>query len=207
MAKILCISDIHHSTKGNPGVYTDDPAMKLPSDVAIKDISILLAAMEDIGPIDLLVFCGDMITGWDSSGKKQEALGEIEQLINGVINSKKIFGKEVDDAYKRIVYVPGNHDVDRSNEGKLQQGIPEIFNPCLHPQYKNKRVHQYAPIFIFDDLKLIVAAVSTVENSCSKNENVEKAIQAANSIPEACAAQKNEIVQSLKRYPSRVKQL
>lgn len=143
-----------------------------------------------------------MITGRDSAGKKQEALGEIEQLINGVINSKKIFGDEVDDVYKRIIYVPGNHDVDRTNEGKLQQGIPEIFNKCLHPQYKNKRVHPYAPIFIFDDLKLIVAAVSTVENSCSKNENVEKAIQAANSLPEECAVQKNEIVQSLKRYSS-----
>lgn len=56
MAKILCISDIHHSTKGNPGVYTDDPAMRLTRDVVTKDISILLAAMEDIGPIDLLVF-------------------------------------------------------------------------------------------------------------------------------------------------------
>lgn len=202
MAKILCISDIHYSAKGTPGVYTDDPAIKLNTPVGTKDIRVLVRAMEEIGPIDLLIFCGDMITGKDSAGEKQDALNDISQLIDGIVNSKKIFGNDVDDVYKRIIYVPGNHDVDRNTGGKLQQGIPEIFNQCLHPQYKNERVHKYAPIFIFDDLKLIVAAVSTVENSGSKNDNIMKVLQAANSLPETCDTQKNEIVQSLKRYSS-----
>lgn len=202
MARILCISDIHYSVKDNPGIYTDDPAIKLKNDIGTRDVIILLAAMEEIGPIDLLVFCGDMITGKETAGKKQNALNEINQLIDGIVNSKKIFDSSVDDVYKRIIYVPGNHDVDRNNEGCLQQGIPEIFNKCLHPQYNNERVHKYAPIFVFDDLKLIVAAVSTVENSCAKNENIEKALRAANSLPPKCKIQKNEIVESLKAYSS-----
>ena len=200
MAKILCISDIHHSAKGNPGVYTDDPAVKLNSNVGMKDIRVLLAAMEEIGPIDLLILCGDIITGKDSVGKKQEALDEINQLLNGIINSKKIFREEAGDPTKRIIYVPGNHDVDRGNEGKLHQGIPEIFNQCLHPYFNNTRVQKYAPVFIFDDLKLIVAAVSTVENSCSKNENIEKVLQTVRSLPEGCDEQKKQIIESLKGY-------
>ncbi len=200
MARILCISDIHYSAKGSIGVYTDDPAVKLNCPVGAKEISVLLAAMEEIGPIDLLVFCGDMITGKDSDEKKQDALNDISKLIEGVVRSKKIFSQDVDDVYKRIIYVPGNHDIDRTQAGKLQQGIPEIFNKCLHPQYKNERVHKYAPIFIFDELKLMVAAVSTVENGCAKNDNIENVLRVANSLPVACESQKNEILQSLKPY-------
>ena len=200
MTRILCISDIHYSAKGLLGVYTDDSSIKLNAAVGTKDISVLLAAMEEIGPIDLLVFCGDIISGKDSAGKKQDALKEIRQLIDGIVNSKKIFGKDVDDVYKRIIYVPGNHDVDRTQSGNLQQGIPEIFNNCLHPKYKNERVQKYAPIFIFEELKLIVAAVSTVENGCAKNDNIERVLQIADSLPEECEAQKNEIIESLKSY-------
>ncbi len=123
MVKILCISDIHYSASKNNGVYTEDNEIDVKNSVGKDDLKILLSSIEEIGPIDLLVFCGDIIVGKDSKSLKDESLNDIEEFINSISKSQKIFSENITHIWDRTIYVPGNHDVNRNSNGKLLAGI------------------------------------------------------------------------------------
>lgn len=89
MVKILCLSDIHYSEKKNNSVYADDSSIELRNSVGKNDLNILLSSIEKIGPIDLLVICGDVVVGKDSDTIKDESLNEIKDFIDRISHLKK----------------------------------------------------------------------------------------------------------------------
>ena len=201
MVKIFCISDIHYSATKNRGVYTEDPAVDVRNSVGRDDLDILLSAIEEIGPIDLLVFCGDIIVGKDSDSLKDESLKAIADFINRISQSNKIFSENITDVWDRIIYVPGNHDVDRNNSGNILAGVSDLFKSAHSPVSAGKRRNQhYSPNFIFDDLNLIVSVISTVDNSCSENKNISRVLEITDEFPTLYEKQKDEIKQILNNY-------
>lgn len=72
-----------------------------------------------------------------------------------------------------------------------------MFGQALSPMYNNPRTQPYAPIFIFNDLELIVSVISTVDNSCTENTNISKALDKINELPSLYSEQKDEIVHLL----------
>lgn len=182
-------------------MYSDDAAVDVRHSVGKDDLKILLSSIEEIGPIDLLVFCGDIIIGKDSESIKDNSLNEIGDFINCISKSPKIFSENITHIWDRIIYVPGNHDVDRENRGKILAGVSNLFKFSLSPiSTEDHRNQSYSPIFIFDDLKLIVSVISTIDNSCSENKNISKVLEITDELPFSCEEQKNEIKQLIKNY-------
>lgn len=172
MAKILCISDIHFSESTDLYVYGDKINENFSRSISASKLDILFSAMEEIGPVDLIIFCGDYIIGKNSESEKRESINSFLSFLNRVENSPKIFKAEISHPCDRILIVPGNHDINRGENNILEDFINKL-NKYLTPFENKGRRQEFPPLFIFDDLKLIVACESTVENSSTKNTEME----------------------------------
>lgn len=197
MAKIVFISDIHHSAN-DTGVFNSNPNVVLSHNVGTHSINILLNAIEEISPIDLLIFCGDIINGKDSLEEKKKAVKELKDFTMKLCASSKIFGNNIKPS-ERIIFVPGNHDMDRDT-GELHSEISYFFDRYLSTKTIPDVSNKYSPIFIFDELKLIVAAIPTAENNNSRNEEIQRTIEIVAKLPEECNKEKEEISDYLKKY-------
>lgn len=197
MARIICISDMHYSVEEE--MYNDDNGIRLPHSVGINSINILLSAIKEISPIDLIAFCGDIITGKDSDIEKENAIQNFKDFIERVCSIEKLFGDTCSDPRNRILFVPGNHDMNR-NSGELLSSMSYLFNSYLSTERKPDIAHPFAPIFVFDELKLIVATISTAQNNNAKNENIERVLEIVSALPEEYSNQKREVTQKLEHY-------
>lgn len=172
MAKILCLSDIHYKESEKSYVYGEKISEKLFDSVGVNKLDVLFAAMEEIGPIDLLIFCGDYIVGKNDKEEKIESINTFIDFLKRVENSPNIFKSEISHTCDRILVVPGNHDVNR-DESDILDDFNKKLSRYLTPSEDKGRRQKYAPVFIFDELKLIVACESTVNNSATINSEIE----------------------------------
>lgn len=171
MAKILCLSDIHFMESEKSYVYGEKFSEKLIRSVGIDKLDVLFAAIEEMGPIDLLVFCGDYIVGKNDKEEKRKSINKFIDFLERVENSTNIFRREIRHTCDRILIVPGNHDINR-DESDILDDFNRKLNKYLTPFESKGRRQKYAPVFIFNKLKLIVACESTVNNSATINEEV-----------------------------------
>lgn len=182
MAKILFISDIHYSVNDNNGVYLDDPTIKFPHLIGTQGLRVLQEAIKNIAPIDLVVFCGDIIKGCDSDDEKKAAISEIKELIDNMAKDYTIFGEKVNPK-ERIIFILGNHDMDRKS-GEYLPEIASLIAPYLSSESRKSATQPMAPIFIFDELKIVLAAIPTENNNNAENESIKKALQIIGNIKE-----------------------
>lgn len=175
MAKILCLSDIHFDFSETCDSYGEAINSKLTESLESDKFKIMLEAFEKIGPIDLLVFCGDYILGRNSDETKIKSFEEFQKFLNKIESSPKLFNENVTSINDRIILIPGNHDVSRTDEDALSR-FKKLTTSYISPLYEKNRKHPNAPVFIFDELKLIVACISTVNNSVTENEKIKEAL-------------------------------
>ncbi len=197
MAKILCISDIHFSTS-DTNVYGEKINEDLTGSLSIDKLDLLFDAMEEMGPIDLLVFCGDYVFGKEAKEEKNKALEKFLGFLENVEKSSKIFSDEIACKSDYIVIVPGNHDIDRDQE-KILNDFKEKLHKYITPFKEKSKYHSFAPTFIFDEYKVVLTCVSTVENSATKNKEINdvvKKIKATRKNKEL----KESIIDVLKNY-------
>lgn len=180
MARIVCLSDLHYSI-GESDIYGDEFNPELTAKLKTDRLNILFSALEDLGMIDLLIFCGDNIIGNESKTNKQESIKIFTEFLEKIENSTKIFNDNINDVSKRILIVPGNHDVNRKEKDKLGE-FRLWLSKYITPYSSVRRTHPFAPIFIFDELKLIVACESTVELGSTENTKIKEAIKKINSL-------------------------
>ena len=140
--------------------------------VGVNKLDVLFAAMEEIGSIDLLIFCGDYIVGKNDKEEKIKSINTFIDFLKRVENSPNIFKSEISHTCDRILVVPGNHDVNR-DESDILDDFNKKLSRYLTPSEDKGRRQKYAPVFIFDELKLIVACESTVNNSATINSEIE----------------------------------
>lgn len=127
--------------------------------------------MEEMGPIDLLIFCGDYIVGKNDKDKKRKSINAFIDFLERVENSANIFSNEISHTCDRILVVPGNHDINRDKEDILDDFNKKL-SRYLTPSETKGRRQNYAPVFIFEELNLIVACESTVSNSATINTEI-----------------------------------
>lgn len=175
MAKILCLSDIHFEESKNSYIYGEKFSEELLNSVGVNKLDVLFAAMEEIGPIDLLIFCGDYIVGKDNKEEKRKSINTFIDFLEKVENSTDIFGDKMDHTCDRILVVPGNHDINR-DEIDILDDFNRKLNKYLTPFKSKVKPQEYAPVFVFDELKLIVACESTVNNSATINTEIKDVI-------------------------------
>lgn len=175
MAKILCLSDIHFTKSEKSCVYGEKFSEELSDSVGVNKLDILFSAMEEIGPIDLLIFCGDYIVGKNDKEEKRKSINTFMGFLDRVENSPNIFRSEINHTCERILVVPGNHDVNR-DESDILDDFNKKLNRYLTPSETKGRRQKYAPVFIFDELKLIVACESTVNNSATINTEIKNVL-------------------------------
>lgn len=195
MARIICLSDLHYSTEEND-IYGEEVNAEFTTKMKTDRLNVLFSALEDFGEIDLLIFCGDIVLGKESKENKLKAIHDFSDFLNKIENSERIFKSNIDDSSKRILIVPGNHDINREDRDVLG-AFKLLLNRYITPFSTNKRVHPFAPIFIFDDIKLIIACESTVELGATENTKIKKAIESINAL-EIEATTKTELIKLLK---------
>lgn len=200
MIKILCLSDLHYSASKNKGVYTNDSGIEMKKPIGKDELNILLSSIKENGQIDLLIICGDIVVGGDSDEQKKESLDDIKKFITEIVESAEIFATNITHPWERVIYVPGNHDVDRNNSDGIYKGISDLFSKAFSPMYNDSCVQPHAPVFVFDELRLIVSAISTVENSNSGNKKIREVLDIAEQLSVTNKEQADKIKNLLKDY-------
>lgn len=170
MAKIVIISDVYHSVAKPSDVYdAEHISEKLLSSVSEDDYGLLVDALEgEKEPADVLVFCGDYVVGSESIDKKRQAMKDFVAFLEKVENSDKII--KGDNKARHIVIVPGNHDINRGEDG-IYETFKDKTSRYLTPFSKGND-HHYAPTFVFDSLELVIDRETTSDNSSTLNERV-----------------------------------
>lgn len=196
MARILCLSDIHYSKKHGSLAYGEEINETLTKDMGNK-LDVLYSSMEQLGGIDLFVFCGDYLLGYEDINSKDETSKEFTGFLDRLNNSEKIFNCEPKDNCNHMIIVPGNHDTSREDDEKLLERFKDNTKLFLTPFKTRNGSYPHVPIFIFDDFKLIVECVSTVNHSATKDENINSIIK---KISDSNIEHKDDIIKQLKNY-------
>lgn len=176
MARIVCISDLHLGSSDSKGIYGESMSSRLTDSIGTDKRKLLCEALKCLTPkADIIVFCGDFVTGRDSANDIEKEYDDFVELLNEINECAiDIFPNDLIPVKNRIIIAPGNHDVTRDEnqdalhrfKNKLSEYITPFYRDTLNP------ITKHAPIFIFDNLKLIVACMSTVDNSATPNEEV-----------------------------------
>lgn len=176
--RILCISDLHLGASDTKGLYGKAPNETTQHNLEKDKLSFLMKTLKKIATndkIDFIFFSGDYLTGWDSQEEKKKATKQFKKFLEEIERSSEIFTNS-DHIVQRIVIVPGNHDMARTDDvmGKEIDGLESFkntFEKYLHPfSIRSGKVAQYAPLFVFEELKLAIYCISTVDNAATKND-------------------------------------
>lgn len=181
--RILCISDLHLGTNDPQGVYGETLSTELSNSLKDNKLSMLKEAIlekfED-EKIDLLFFSGDYLIGKDSVQAKESYNLAFSNFLKEIESTPEIFTDRGEYSIRdRIFIIPGNHDIDRnaSSEERLNSFIMN-YNAYIHPfREKSTGITKYAPLFVYDELKIIIACISTVENGGTESEIITEVIQ------------------------------
>ena len=183
MAKILIISDLHLGAKKQdiiPFKHDDINAnLTLISEDQLELLSDAIIQKYKGNPVDLIVFLGDCVRGQDNEADRKNALERFTNFLS-YLQKEDVFSAK-DGLSERIIIIPGNHDVVRPEPiskhkvfkkkstsektlGNLDQ-FKEAFSQYLTPfteKSNEKSIKRFgAPVFVFDNLGLIVACFST----------------------------------------------
>lgn len=196
MARILVISDIHYSkTKCNDVYDSEHINENLPKILSENIYDILLSAIEnEKEPIDLIIFCGDYVIGSDTKDNKKESFKDFKGFLQRIEDSDLIFTHiKKEERKKRIIIVPGNHDIDRDSE-QIFNIFKKTFKDYRTP-FSKKDFHNNAPTYIYDDLKLIIDCEETENSSATKNNKIQEVLEIINT--SSISQQKKDRIKTL----------
>ena len=164
MVKILHISDIHF---GSLHRY-DESITNGSNNNTIDPIQPFYDKIKKIKP-DLIFICGDYVTGSDVKDKNQS---KFDEMLDFLKNLKD----QLDIEPNKILIVPGNHDIARGKEKPLEE-FKEKFSEYLTPYTESKnhsKIKKSAPLYVYDDLEIVVYCLSTVQIAGQVDRIVEK---------------------------------
>ena len=196
MAKIVVISDLHYSKSRYDDVYDADQINDSLVDNISEDIyDQLFSALEgEKEPADILIFCGDFVIGGNSEAEKKKSFDAFVKFLDSVEKSTNIL--QGDEKEKRIVIVPGNHDIMRGRK-KIYKEFKDKLNRYLTP-FSDMTEYADSPTYVFDDLKLIIDCETTVNNASTSNKKINKWINMVKS-SSATSAQKEELIEAMEQ--------
>lgn len=163
--KIIFASDFHfgtsHRTSGNIKATAKPFQEALREDTGQN----FLAGLKRMDPkMDLLVLGGDYVTGRDQPKDYTEMSNLLSKI--GSMERDYFSGTLGEPWHDRIVAIPGNHDVERGKNGPSAEFIG-CFSGIRTPYSIQEEISQSAPspLFIYDEIRLIVYLISTTEYS------------------------------------------
>lgn len=171
MARILCISDLHCTEEKIHG-NNINPALN--SYISKDKFTMLISAIQQMGKIDMLILCGDYVFAKDSKETQDRALDKLNEFLEALKRSKGIFSS--DHPEDRIIIVPGNHDIERE-EKEILKRFKDLTKDYLTPFSEKNGRQDFPPIFVFDDIRVIVACESTVETGATHDPKIEELIK------------------------------
>lgn len=198
--KILCISDLHLGTNDTLGISGDIASATVKQSMGIDKLKLLKDALKNRytkEKVDFIFFSGDYLTGRDSETNKEKATDRFLTFLEDIEKMTCIF-TDPEHIRERIVIAPGNHDVAREEKDGLKK-FKKDFGKYLHPfrEYSGG-VTKYAPLFIFEKLKLVIYCISTVDNAATKNELISNTIEYIKSLsPDTDDVQKENVLKDL----------
>lgn len=184
MAKILIISDLHLGAERQdivPYKHNDIKADMAPiSEDQLERLGDAIIQKYKGNPLDVLVFLGDCVRGQDKETERKLALERFTDFLK-CLQNEGVFSVK-DGLQERIVVIPGNHDVVRTvseperilfgkkSKSKIISGsldqFKETFSQYLTPfteKGNDQSIKRFgAPVFVFDELGLILSCFSTV---------------------------------------------
>ena len=195
MSKIVVISDLHYSISNKPDVYdVDKVGDDMPESVSVDIYELLLSALEgEKEPADLLILCGDFVIGRNTIADKKKSLEAFVSFLEEVERSDKILRS--DTKAKRIIIVPGNHDIMRGR-AQIYKDFKDKLKRYLTPFTDITTENPDSPTFVFDDLRLIVDCETTVSNSSTVSNKIVKWIKMVKK-SDATSEQKQKIVEEM----------
>lgn len=192
--RIAFISDLHLRDKPE-GVYADSSTLTVHG-IERERLELLKDALNyryREEKLDLLVFMGDYVFGGDSAETKRSTYTKFKDFLKS-LSQIDIF--RTDDYTRHIIILPGNHDIDRASESL--DLFRQEFDQFMHPYqtYSVKSEYHYGlPILFFQEPKLIVACISTVENSAARDTNIQYVMD---TLEHSSLDKKDELIQKLK---------
>ncbi|OJU12091.1 MAG: hypothetical protein BGN88_02665 [Clostridiales bacterium 43-6] len=198
---IVIISDFHLGSGNDKGVYGTAPNDQLIDHIGIDKLHILKRALEKRyrnDKIDLLVFLGDYATGRDSREEKQKSYSEFLTFLEDLESVTDIF-RYPDHIQDHIIVLPGNHDIQRMQQDVLKD-FKFSFSKYINPFRKSSGgvCRLGAPVFVYDDLKMLVACVSTVNHSSTVVTEIPKVIELVENIKNGDAKSKEDALSYLR---------
>lgn len=163
--KLLLFGDFHfESSPVSGGLHIEylKPVAEDPAKTLIEP----LKARYGEEKISLMVFLGDYGIGKDPETEKQAAFKRVAGFVKEVESECCEIFDDSSQLKNRIIFLDGNHDVSRGASG--HQMFEEVFGEYLTPftpkSSKGVRKHG-APVFVFDDLDMLFACISTTQNA------------------------------------------
>lgn len=195
MARIVVISDLHYSRSRHDDIYDSERINEGLVENLSEDIyDQLFCALEgEKEPADLLILCGDFVFGGDSELEKKRSFDAFVEFLKKIEKSDNILNGE--DREKRIIIVPGNHDIVRGRK-KIYKDFKEKLNRYLTPFADPTPENPDPPTFVFDDLRLIIDCETTVSNSSTVNTKIAKWIRLVKN-SSATPEQQKEIIEDM----------
>lgn len=173
MPKIIHVSDIHFGTSHANNILSKPGAEHLTSHLEESPTKYFCPAIAKFDPkADLIFFSGDFVTGKD----KDKDYSAFETLLRDLAGRSNDYFNTAEtlNFFDRVLIVPGNHDPERGSSDPLK-AFKEKFNKYLTPYSKQENTHvrRFAPLYIFDSLKIVVYCLSTVELAAVKDPVIE----------------------------------
>lgn len=175
--RIVHISDIHFGSSHSKGIDAKPAASGLSQHFESSPTKYVCDALEKLNPKpDLIFLSGDYITGAD----KKKDYSDTKDFLSKIANRSGLYLNKSSalDFVDRVLMVPGNHDVDREEREPLKN-FKDAFSDYLTPYSminSTSKIRRFAPLYVFEDLKLVVYCLSTVELSSEKDELIENTI-------------------------------
>ncbi len=191
------MSDLHYE-RGNDTNIKNEIIDKTLTDTLELLESALKNTFINEKRIDIIVFCGDYIFGPNKNEDKEKAFNLFLEFLERI--TKKEFGIFNDNSSEHILIVPGNHDIIRQISGDCLKRFKERTQNYCTPF--SECLSKYAPVYIFNNLKLIFACESTVNNSDTVDPEVAELIPLVKNISEEDAEIKDKIFEYLNSHIS-----
>lgn len=188
MPRLLHITDLHFGSLHNKYVDTKPGGEGYSPYLEISPAEAIKIASAHAKP-DLLILGGDYVTGKDVQKDYHKTVTVIDDIVKESVSCFQQSG--LINPRDRVVVIPGNHDVVRGAKDPLAK-FKRAFGSYLTPYTDSNKdtsadsqslVRRFAPLFVFEQLRLAIYALSTVDLAGKANSHTEQQIKLFDKLP------------------------